>query len=219
MQSTDNGLVLRMGPMDSHRVHFFSDSARLAGQVSAFLRRSLNAGGAALAIVRPTTLALLEGQLARSGVDVRGTREAGIIIGGIGVGGVLFTVALPMMLRTMGQTLLMVLGGVVATAGLIGLALELPWAAVAFLFTVTGFGYMMLHNSIQTQSVELAPTARSSSYSMHAFFFFTGQSLGPILFGLVQHGAGAFSALVACSILFAATGIIAGLVFARLARR
>jgi predicted MFS family arabinose efflux permease len=148
-----------------------------------------------------------------------GTREAGIIIGGIGVGGVLFTLALPMLLRTMGQTLLMAAGGVVATAGLMGLALELHWVTVAALFAVTGFGYMMLHNSIQTHSVELAPTARSSAYSMHAFFFFTGQSLGPILFGLAQHGAGAFPALIACSVLFAVTGIAAGLLFARLARR
>jgi predicted MFS family arabinose efflux permease len=109
-------------------------------------------------------------------------------------------------------------GGVVATAGLIGLAMELDWMTVAALFAVTGFGYMMLHNSIQTHSVELAPTARSSAYSMHAFFFFTGQSLGPILFGLVQHAAGAFTALVACAILFAATGIIVALLFARLQR-
>ncbi|MGE3711341.1 MAG: MFS transporter [Hyphomicrobiaceae bacterium] len=150
--------------------------------------------------------------------DTGGTREAGIIIGGIGVGGVLFTLVLPMMLRTMGQTLLMAGGGVVATAGLIGLAMELDWMTVAALFAVTGFGYMMLHNSIQTHSVELAPTARSSAYSMHAFFFFTGQSLGPILFGLVQHAAGAFTALVACAILFAATGIIVALLFARLQR-
>jgi predicted MFS family arabinose efflux permease len=147
-----------------------------------------------------------------------GTREAGIIIGGIGVGGVLFTLVLPTMLRTMGQTLLMAGGGVVATAGLIGLAMERDWMTVAALFAVTGFGYMMLHNSIQTHSVELAPTARSSAYSMHAFFFFTGQSLGPILFGLVQHAAGAFTALVACAILFAATGIIVALLFARLQR-
>ncbi len=147
------------------------------------------------------------------------TREAGFVIGGIGVGGLAFTILLPMLLRIIGRTVMMGVGGVLGTAGLIGLVLDLDWAMVAGLFCVSGFGYMMLHNSIQNESVELAPMARSSSYSMHAFFFFTGQSLGPVLFGLVYGFAGAETALYLCAALFAITGVIAGAMLAVLDKR
>jgi predicted MFS family arabinose efflux permease len=154
--------------------------------------------------------------LIRSGTGT--TREAGLIIGGIGVGGLLFTLILPTLLRLLGRTAMMATGGILGTAGLIGLILDFDWITIAALFCLSGFGYMMLHNSIQNESVELAPTARSSAYSMHAFFFFTGQSLGPVIFGIGLTHAGPEAALYLCAAIFAITGIAAGSMFAALDR-
>ena len=150
----------------------------------------------------------------RSGTGA--TREAGFAIGAIGIGGLAFTLALPWLLRTFGRTTLMATGGGFGAAGLLALAAELPASGVVTAFAVSGFGYMMLHNSIQNESVELAPSARSSSYSMHAFFFFTGQSLGPILVGLMMGSWGAAAAMSACAALFALTGIVVAVLFHRL---
>ncbi len=144
------------------------------------------------------------------------TREAGFAIGAIGIGGLACTFALPLLLRVLGRTAMMATGGVLGAAGLLALSMGLGAAAVIAAFAVTGAGYMMLHNSIQNESVELAPSARSSSYSMHAFFFFTGQSLGPIVVGLLLAGFGTATAMAVCAALFAATGIVVGLLFARL---
>jgi predicted MFS family arabinose efflux permease len=144
------------------------------------------------------------------------TREAGFAIGAIGIGGLACTFALPLLLRVLGRTAMMATGGVLGAAGLLALSMGLGSAAVIAAFAVTGAGYMMLHNSIQNESVELAPSARSSSYSMHAFFFFTGQSLGPIVVGLLLAGYGTATAMAVCAALFAATGIVVGLLFARL---
>lgn len=155
--------------------------------------------------------------LTRTGTGA--TREAGFAIGAIGIGGLVFTLVLPWLLRTFGRTALMATGGVLGAAGLLALAAGLPAAAVVAAFAVTGFGYMMLHNAIQNESVELAPSARSSSYSMHAFFFFTGQSLGPILVGLMIGYWGSAAAMSACAALFALTGIVVALLFQRLDRR
>ncbi len=155
--------------------------------------------------------------LTRAGTGA--TREAGFAIGGIGIGGLVFTLVLPWLLRTFGRTTLMATGGVLGAAGLLALAAGLPAAAVVAAFAVTGFGYMMLHSAIQNESVELAPSARSSSYSMHAFFFFTGQSLGPILVGLMIGYWGSAAAMSACAALFALTGIVVALLFQRLDRR
>ena len=46
-----------------------------------------------------------------------------------------------------------------------------------------GTGFYMIHNSIQTRVTEVAPHARGSAVSFHAFSFFAGQSVGPVLFG------------------------------------
>ncbi|MGE0627017.1 MAG: hypothetical protein AB7O43_04280, partial [Hyphomicrobiaceae bacterium] len=147
------------------------------------------------------------------------TREAGFVIGGIGIGGIAYTLFMPVLLRSMNRTAIMGIGGVLGTAGLVALALELDSLIAAAMFCVSGFGYMMLHNSIQNESVELAPTARSSAYSMHAFFFFTGQTLGPVLFGLLLGHWGPVTALCVGALIFVLAGLIGGLMFARLDRR
>jgi predicted MFS family arabinose efflux permease len=144
------------------------------------------------------------------------TREAGFAIGAIGIGGLACTFALPLLLRVLGRTAMMATGGVLGACGMLALSMGLGAVAVIAAFAITGAGYMMLHNSIQNESVELAPSARSSSYSMHAFFFFTGQSLGPIVVGLLLAGFGTATAMAVCAGLFALTGIVVGLLFARL---
>ena len=148
-----------------------------------------------------------------------GTRDAGFAIGAIGLGGLAFTLVLPWVLAVLGRTVMMSLGGVLGAAGLLGLSAGLDARFVIGLFAVSGFGYMMLHNSIQNESVELAPASRSSAYSMHAFFFFTGQSLGPMVVALLLWSVGPAFALAMCGALFAVTGIVAGLLFQRLGPR
>jgi predicted MFS family arabinose efflux permease len=147
------------------------------------------------------------------------TKEAGFAVGAIGVGGLAASLMLPLLLRIMGRHALMASGGLLGATGLMALALGLSAGWIIAAFAATGFGYMMLHNSIQTESVELAPTARSSAYSMHAFFFFTGQSLGPIVVGLLLWAVGTAMAMTVCAALFALTGVVVAVLFARLDRR
>jgi DHA1 family inner membrane transport protein len=47
-----------------------------------------------------------------------------------------------------------------------------------------GFGFYMLHAVIQVYASELAPSARGSSMALHSFFFFLGQAVGPIIYGI-----------------------------------
>jgi MFS family permease len=55
----------------------------------------------------------------------------------------------------------------------------------------------MLHNSMQTEATELAPSARGSAVALFACGFFVGQGLGPIVFAAVLHGLGPRAALFA----------------------
>ena len=53
---------------------------------------------------------------------------------------------------------------------------------------------------------------------MHAFFFFTGQFLGPIVYGQMIPAIGIGPALTIAAVLMGLTGILSGLAFAHLSR-
>ena len=82
-------------------------------------------------------------------------------------------------------------------------------------FTVIGLGFFMLHNSLQNRATELAPHARGSAVSLHAFFFFLGQALAPALFGIGLHSIGATPMLLGSAVLLAGVGIGAALLLRR----
>jgi predicted MFS family arabinose efflux permease len=60
-----------------------------------------------------------------------------------------------------------------------------------------GLRVFLLHNSVQTEVTELAPSARASAFSLHAFSFFMGQALGPVLYGVAFPQFGAVPTLAA----------------------
>jgi predicted MFS family arabinose efflux permease len=127
----------------------------------------------------PHVAALLEARAAGS------IREAGFVIAGIALGGVIYAIAVAHILRALGGQLNMIrAGGMIAATGFIATALDLTWPQEMAAFTVIGVGFYMVHNSLQTQASELAPSARGSALSLHAFSFFLGQAVGPPLFGL-----------------------------------
>lgn len=118
-------------------------------------------------------------------------REAGFIISGMAVGGILYTLTVRTMLRHISIYTLIRLGGIVCCAGLAALALFHEWPPKFVAFILVGFGFYMIHNSIQTEVTELAPEARGASMALHAFCFFLGQAVGPMLYrhGLADLGA------------------------------
>jgi predicted MFS family arabinose efflux permease len=155
--------------------------------------------------------------LSRQGAGATG--EAGIIIGAIGVGGLVYVALVSKLLKQFGRHALMAAGGAFMTCGPIVLALTDVWQISAGAFAVTGFGFMLLHNSIQTEAVDLAPAARQSAYSLHAFSFFSGQAAGPPVFGALLALLGDAPALFISALALAATGLVVAALFERLARR
>ncbi len=120
-----------------------------------------------------------------------GAREAGFIIAGIGAGGVVYSLSLAFILRFATRRGMMAAGGAIAALGLVGIALWPDWHIDVACYSVTGFGFFMLHNSIQAEVSELAPEARSTAYALHAFSFFVGQALAPLVFGPMHNAIGA----------------------------
>jgi predicted MFS family arabinose efflux permease len=140
-----------------------------------------------------------------------GLREAGFVIGGLGIGGLLFAFVVPLILRFASRPVLMAAGGAVAALGLAGVGLQGPWGAQMGSMVVLGFGFFLLHNSVQTEVTELAPSARASSFSLHSFSFFMRQALGPIVYGAALPSIGAATSLAVGGVILAAAGSVASL--------
>jgi predicted MFS family arabinose efflux permease len=112
-----------------------------------------------------------------------GAAEAGLSLTAFGCGGFAFGALAPVLLRRLGQRRMILVGGCCSATGITALVLA-PLAAVAIGgFVFVGLGFYMVHTSIQTRVTELAPGSRGSAVALHAFHFFLGQSLGPVLMG------------------------------------
>lgn len=135
------------------------------------------------------------------------TREAGIVLAGLGAGGILFSALVRYLLHRLGgQMNMMRAGGAVAGLGLALYAAAPAVATEAAAFVVLGLGFYMLHNSLQTQATELAPAARGASVALHAFSFFAGQAVGPIAYRLGLGAVGPVLTILAAAATMAAIG-------------
>jgi predicted MFS family arabinose efflux permease len=108
---------------------------------------------------------------------------AGIVIACFGLGGVIYSVLVPILVTAFPQRRLMIIGGSIAAFSLVLIALEFPWYAQIVIFGLFGFGFYLLHGTIQVHVTELSSTARGLAASLHSCFFYIGQALGPVVYG------------------------------------
>jgi predicted MFS family arabinose efflux permease len=139
---------------------------------------------------------------------------AGIVIAGFSIGGIVYALAVPMLVRQWRGDQLMIAGGVIAALALGLVAFELAWPVQLVAFTLLGFGFYTLHASIQVQTTELSTIARGAAVSMHSFCFFVGHASGPVLYGagFSLFGAPATIAIAASLV------VLIGFICARLLR-
>jgi len=160
-------------------------------------------GGVCLFGVLPHVATLLEQR------HVGSVREAGFVNAGIAVGGVIYAVTVRAILRALGGQLNMIrAGGFITGMGFVAASFPLSWPQMAASGLILGIGFYMIHNSLQTQATELAPTARGQAVSLHAFFFFLGQAAGPPLFGLGFAALGPAATFLMAAAVMSALGLI-----------
>ena len=80
-------------------------------------------------------------------------------------------------------------GMMIAGASLVGLQLAAiafgpGWKIQALSLLLMGWGFYMIHGCLQVFASELSVEARATALSLHSFFFFMGQTVGPIAYGL-----------------------------------
>jgi predicted MFS family arabinose efflux permease len=133
---------------------------------------------------------------------------SGFVIGGFGIGGILYSFVIAFLLPRLGPQRLMLTGGSLMGLGLMVMTLNLSWQAQVGVFVVFGMAFYFLHGVIQIIVTELAPEARSTAAAVHSTFFFLGQSIGPIYYRFAFDALGPKIPLVISGCVLVATGAI-----------
>jgi predicted MFS family arabinose efflux permease len=129
---------------------------------------------------------------------------AGLVLACFAFGGLFYAGTVSRMLPRIGVNGMMISGGMLIGLQLAIMAFGPPWQAQALSLLFMGWGFYMIHGSLQIFSSELSQEARASAMSLHAFCFFMGQSVGPIAYGFGIHHLGKLPTLLTtAAILFA----------------
>src|ERR1700731_3208379 len=131
---------------------------------------------------------------------------AGIVIAGFAVGGLFYTLTVSRFLPRLG-----VKGMMIAGASLVGLQLAViafgpNWKIQAISLLFMGWGFYMIHGCLQVFASELSVEARATALSLHSFFFFMGQTVGPIAYGFGIQRVGKISTLLTSAVIIVALG-------------
>jgi predicted MFS family arabinose efflux permease len=140
---------------------------------------------------------------------------AGIVIAGFAVGGLFYTLTISRFLPRIGVKGMMLAGAAMVALQLVAVAMGPQWKLQALSLLFMGWGFYMIHGCLQVFASELSVEARATALSLHSFFFFMGQTLGPIAYGFGLQHAGKVPTLLAA----AAVMIALGFACARLLRQ
>lgn len=114
----------------------------------------------------------------------------GLILAGYGVGTVFTSRVVRLVLRRIGETGLILAGGLLLGGGFLILKV-LPWWPVFFLPMLgMGAGFALFHSTLQVRATELVPALRGTSVALFAFFLFLGSGAGTALLGWVATTSG-----------------------------
>jgi predicted MFS family arabinose efflux permease len=131
---------------------------------------------------------------------------AGIVIAGFAVGGLFYTLTVSRFLPRLGVKGMMISGASLVGLQLAATAFGPGWKLQFAILLMMGWGFYMIHGCLQVFASELSVEARATALSLHSFFFFMGQTVGPIAYGFgIQH-AGKVPTLLAAAAMMIALG-------------
>ena len=129
---------------------------------------------------------------------------AGIVIAGFAIGGLFYTLTVSRFLPKLGVNGMMIAGAAMVGVQLIAVAIGPEWRLQTLSLIFMGWGFYMIHGSLQVFASELSAEARATALSLHAFFFFMGQTIGPIAYGFgIQHAGKVPTLFTAAAIMIA----------------
>ncbi|MGY3615460.1 MFS transporter [Bradyrhizobium sp. USDA 10063] len=132
---------------------------------------------------------------------------AGIVIAGFAVGGLFYTMTVSRFLPQLGVKGMMIAGATLVAVQLVAVAFSPGWKIQALSLLAMGWGFYMIHGCLQVFASELSVEARATAMSLHSFFFFMGQTVGPIAYGFGLAHAGKLPTLLTAAAIMIALGL------------
>jgi YNFM family putative membrane transporter len=125
----------------------------------------------------------------------------GLIVAGFGVGGLIYAASAGRLFALLGETGLMLWGGILVAISFVVIAIAPAPAAVAPATILAGLSYYMIHNTLQTHATQMAPSARGLAVSTFASCLFLGQASGVALAAPVFDDTGGQPLFLAAAVL------------------
>jgi MFS transporter, DHA1 family, inner membrane transport protein len=131
---------------------------------------------------------------------------AGIVIAGFAVGGLFYTMTVSRFLPKLGVRGMMIAGASLVGLQLAAIAFGPDWKIQLVILLFMGWGFYMIHGCLQVFASELSVEARATALALHSFFFFLGQTVGPIAYGFGIEKAGKIPTLLSAAAIMIALG-------------
>jgi MFS transporter, YNFM family, putative membrane transport protein len=139
----------------------------------------------------------------------------GLTVACFGLGGLIYSGLVRLLVRRLGQSGLIVIGGFVITAAYVLLTVQPAWWFAPVAVTAIGLGFYMFHNTLQTNATQMTPEARGTAVAIFSSALYFGQTAGVAAGAIVIDRLGAKPLFIGTAIAFPALALW----FARQLRR
>ena len=126
----------------------------------------------------------------------------GLIVAGFGIGSVFYAGSVARLVAMLGERGLVIGGGLVVMLGYVALAAMPIWQSAPVAVATLGFGYYMLHNTLQTNATQMMPEARGTAVAGFSSALFLGQSAGVAIAAPIVDRAGTVPVFIATAALW-----------------
>lgn len=126
----------------------------------------------------------------------------GVIVAAFGFGCILFAGTVHRTVPLLGERGLVIGGGVVTMLAFLILAGEVVWELAPLACVMLGFGYYMLHNTLQTNATQMLPAARGTAMAGFSAALYLGQSVGVAAAAPIVDRSGAPPVFVIAAVLW-----------------
>jgi MFS transporter, YNFM family, putative membrane transport protein len=139
----------------------------------------------------------------------------GLFVGAFAIGGLIYSLSVRRLVNRLGQIGLVTGGGALLAIAYVTIAFAPHAYFTPVAITGIGFGYYMLHNTLQTNATQMTPQARGTAVAIFSSALYLGQTLGVAVNGFIFDRFTAVPVFV-----IAAAGLLGlGLWFARVLRQ
>jgi YNFM family putative membrane transporter len=123
----------------------------------------------------------------------------GIVVAGFGLGSLLYATTVRALMTRLHENGLVLGGGIVVAFGYAALTATPLWEPAILFVAALGFGYYMLHNTLQTNATQMLPEARGTAVAGFSSALFLGQSAGVAIAAPFVDSVGAGTVFIAAA--------------------